>query len=34
VPLVVATLVFAAIACVRSRDARFGFLAGLLIGLA
>jgi ferredoxin len=34
VPLAVATLIFTAIACVRSRDARFGFLAGLLIGLA
>jgi hypothetical protein len=34
VPLAVAALVFAAIACARSRDARFGFLAGLLIGLA
>jgi hypothetical protein len=34
VPLAVATLVFAAIACAHSRDARFGFLAGLLIGLA
>ena len=34
VPLAAATLVFATIACIRSRDARFGFLAGLLIGLA
>jgi len=34
VPLALAALIFTAVACVRSRDARFGFLAGLLIGLA
>lgn len=33
-PLAVVSLVFAAVACAHSRDARFGFLAGLLIGLA
>jgi hypothetical protein len=34
VPLAAAALVFAAIACAPSRDARSGFLAGLFIGLA